>query len=259
MSANQSAVIALTEAEFDNFAQASTLPVLADFWASWCSPCRFLAPLFEKFAREFSDKAVFVKINRDEAPGLRARFQIDSIPRLILIKDGNPVAVEVGLSEYNRQHARVKKMFGIKAAGRPSNREKKFRVAVAAAGENYRKLIGDTQDVYFAKYGPIAMKVHADRKVNNEALHLGTITADQHKTRAEQIDGEFELASAAIKDLADAYNGVRVPAEILYKADILSATDLLFPLAQTPAEVSVEAEVQDGAFCAIGDTTCGGG
>lgn len=87
---------AITNAEFDSVLANSEKPVLVDFWASWCGPCRALGPVVEQVADELSDKMVLYKCNVDDEGELAQRFQIVSIPTLILFKDGKPTHTMVG-------------------------------------------------------------------------------------------------------------------------------------------------------------------
>ena len=72
-------------------------PVLVDFWAPWCAPCRMIAPVVEELAEEFDGKISFAKLNCDENPGVPSRYNIRSIPTLIVFKGGEPVQQIVGL------------------------------------------------------------------------------------------------------------------------------------------------------------------
>ena len=83
--------IELTEEFFDEVLVNSDIPVLVDFWAPWCGPCKMFGPTFEKVAEEFPLKALFVKVNTEEEPHLGSTMSIRSIPTLLVFKDGKEV------------------------------------------------------------------------------------------------------------------------------------------------------------------------
>ncbi len=83
--------VTLNQQTFDSTITANTLPVLVDFWAEWCGPCKMLAPVLDELATGQEGKAVVAKLNIDEAPELAARFGITAIPTLIVFKNGQPV------------------------------------------------------------------------------------------------------------------------------------------------------------------------
>ena len=87
--------IELTEATFDE-AIASDTPILVDFWAAWCGPCRAMAPILDEVAAEQDGRLRVGKVNVDENRGLAQRFQIASIPLMILFKSGQPVTQVLG-------------------------------------------------------------------------------------------------------------------------------------------------------------------
>ena len=87
---------ALDEAGFAKHVSRSDLPVLVDFWAPWCGPCRMMAPQFEAAARELEPHVRLVKVNTEEAQSLAAQLQIRSIPTLALFKGGREVARQPG-------------------------------------------------------------------------------------------------------------------------------------------------------------------
>ncbi|MBP7459795.1 MAG: thioredoxin [Candidatus Delongbacteria bacterium] len=81
---------------FEELIRQSKLPVLADFWAEWCMPCKMLAPIIHRLADELKGRLVVVKINIDTQPDLAASFQIQSVPTLILFRNGTVVSRQSG-------------------------------------------------------------------------------------------------------------------------------------------------------------------
>jgi thioredoxin 1 len=90
-------IAALTDSTFESFVTKSPTPVLVDFWAEWCGPCRRLTPTVEALAKELSGKVTFVKMNVDENPVIPGKFSIQGIPTLLLFKEGRLVDSVVGL------------------------------------------------------------------------------------------------------------------------------------------------------------------
>jgi thioredoxin 2 len=88
--------IELGDADFDAVASRTELPVLVDFWAPWCGPCRAMAPQFEQAARELKGRALLVKVKSDESPRLAQRFAIRSIPTLVKLDAGREAARRSG-------------------------------------------------------------------------------------------------------------------------------------------------------------------
>jgi thioredoxin 2 len=88
--------VELGDAQFDAVTSKTDLPVLVDFWAPWCGPCRMMAPQFEQAAGALKGKALLVKVNSDDAPRLAARYAIRSIPTLVKLHRGREVARRSG-------------------------------------------------------------------------------------------------------------------------------------------------------------------
>ena len=99
--------IHINDNSFEEEVLKSTVPVLADFWAEWCGPCRTIAPVLEEIAEEYDGTLKIAKIDVDENPELPARFGIQGIPTLILFKDGKPVERIVGAMPKGRLLAQI--------------------------------------------------------------------------------------------------------------------------------------------------------
>jgi thioredoxin 2 len=86
----------LTDANFDALTKKTDIPVLIDFWAPWCGPCKQMGPQFDQAAKELKGRAMLAKVNSDENPQLARRFGIRSIPTMVRLKNGQEVARQSG-------------------------------------------------------------------------------------------------------------------------------------------------------------------
>ena len=101
----------IKQENFDTFISQSDKPVLVDFWATWCGPCRMLSPVVEEVSREHENDLTVGKVNVDDCPELAQKFGVMSIPTLILFKDGQPVDKRIGYMPKNELEQMLKKAF----------------------------------------------------------------------------------------------------------------------------------------------------
>src|SRR3954451_15336450 len=104
--------VAVTDGTFQTEVLESETPVLVDFWAEWCQPCKMIAPHLEKIANEQEGKLKIAKVNVDENPRMMSEFRIRGIPTLILFKGGQPVETLVGFMPEKAILAKVEKHIG---------------------------------------------------------------------------------------------------------------------------------------------------
>jgi thioredoxin 2 len=89
-------VVEADDHSFAEVVEASTIPVLIDIWAPWCGPCRMVSPALEQVAREKAGQLKLVKVNADVSPTVSRRFEVQSIPTLLIMRDGQVVARQIG-------------------------------------------------------------------------------------------------------------------------------------------------------------------
>lgn len=92
-------VLDVSDSNFESEVLKSDIPVLVDFWAPWCGPCRMIAPVVEKLSQEFAGKAKFVKLNVDDNPEIAQKYNITGIPALYMFKGGADVDKVIGAAQ----------------------------------------------------------------------------------------------------------------------------------------------------------------
>lgn len=110
------ATIKVNDENFENDVLKSGTPVLVDFWAEWCGPCKQIGPALEDLAAEMGDKITVAKVNIEEAPNTPSKYGVRSIPTLMIFKDGQQVATKVGAAEKSKLYSWVESVLAEAAA-----------------------------------------------------------------------------------------------------------------------------------------------
>ncbi|MBD3346290.1 MAG: thioredoxin [Chitinivibrionales bacterium] len=101
-----------TDSNFDDEALKADTPVVVDFWAEWCGPCKMLTPIIEDVAREYEGKVKMGKLNVDENPSTASKYGITSIPTVLFIKDGKVIDQQIGLLAKDPLKAKIDSLLG---------------------------------------------------------------------------------------------------------------------------------------------------
>lgn len=104
--------VVVTDSTFEEQVLQAKLPVLVDFWAEWCPPCKIISPLFDELAKEFAGKIIIGKMNVDENPDVYSHYNVMSLPTVLLFKNGQPVASLVGAKSKQAYTDEIKKAIG---------------------------------------------------------------------------------------------------------------------------------------------------
>ncbi len=107
--------IHVTDAEFEGAVLQSATPVIVDFWAPWCGPCRQVAPILEKISKEYDSQVVVAKVNTDDNPEWASRFGVQGIPTMLFVADGKVVYQQVGALPYGPLKQIVDKFLSVVA------------------------------------------------------------------------------------------------------------------------------------------------
>ena len=104
------APIHVTDSDFEALVLGSEIPVIVDFWAPWCMPCRMIAPVLEKMAREYDGRAIMAKVNTDENPQWAIKYGVQGIPTLLFVKDGEVEDRVVGVAPAGQIKERLERL-----------------------------------------------------------------------------------------------------------------------------------------------------
>ena len=104
--------VTVTKSNFQSEVLRSTIPALVDFWATWCAPCRAVAPILDELALKYKGRFTIGKVNVDEHPELAAQFGVLNIPTLIFFKGGQEVDRAVGVQPKNQLETKIQKLTG---------------------------------------------------------------------------------------------------------------------------------------------------
>lgn len=206
-------VVNVTEANFvrEIVERSRQVPVIVDFWAPWCSPCRSLAPLLERIVDEQQGKVILAKVNTDENPGLARQFAAEGIPAVYAVKDGAIVDRFVGLLPEAQIRAFVSGLLPTAAENEAKDAASLEARDPSAAEKAYREALAAEPKLEKARVGLARVLLRSEGR-EKEALELiAGIEAGEFAEEAERLRSLIELRQTphSDADLAEARNRLR--------------------------------------------------
>jgi putative thioredoxin len=184
--------------EDDVFGQSSQIPVVVDFWAPWCAPCRQLGPLLEKLADEFAGRFVLVKANTDEMPQIASQFQVQSIPSVFGVVDGEVVNFFAGALPERQIREWLDQVL---RSGRMLEARNIESIDPNAAAEIYRKILLESPQEARATIGLARSLVRMERFDEASELIAGLEKRGFLEPEAEQLKAALDLQASGATDL----------------------------------------------------------
>ncbi len=199
--------------ESDVLARSRSVPVVVDFWAPWCQPCRMLGPLLERLAEQFQGQFVLVKANTDELPQMAAAFGVQSIPAVFAVRDGSLVDQFVGVLPEPQLRDWLSRILPSEAENLASEAAAVEKADPAAAEAKYRQALNEEPNDIPVRVG-LARSLLAQNRLDEaaqaieELVAADTLDAEGERVQAEihvrlearEIGGADELQAAAAAD-----------------------------------------------------------
>lgn len=197
-----STLLDIGDAEFESavIARSHEIPVVVDFWAPWCGPCRALGPVLERVAEELNGSFLLVKVNVDEAQQVASRYAVKSIPLVIGFRDGEPVAQFVGAKPEGQVRRFVESLIPTQAEQLARAGDRAAAEDSAAAENHYRAALAEDPHCGGARLG--LARIHGEQGELDAALALlnGLMGSPAQEKEADRLSATFRTRAAGEAD-----------------------------------------------------------